>query len=192
MKKLLVFIFILFFVNLFNQIARSQEVSKPGKIKVEGNVVAIDALAPMEGLTFGMQQEIFIFRIEKLIQGNEDSRYIKVKYVYYSNASPLVSGLLKGGVNKWKIKLERDQNCDSNLEEMSFSKSYVVENINKEMLEKMVEKMADGSDASVDGVKEGPKILRLKDTGGLADVPKSRKIPCYILKPESIKSLGDN
>lgn len=175
------------FLFLLNQTVSSQELLEKKEIKAKGKVVAVDVLASSENLTFGLQQEIFIFRVEKLIQGNEDSCYIKVSYQYYTDPSPLLPQLLKGKDDKWKLKLERNQSCDSNLEELSYSKSYIIENLNQETLDKLVERSASESDAPMNGVEEGPKVLRLKDTGGLADVPKDKKLPCYILKTDNLK-----
>ncbi|MEZ5429422.1 MAG: hypothetical protein R2747_24475 [Pyrinomonadaceae bacterium] len=191
MKKILFFVFIIFAVNLFNQITWAQKSPKPDRIKVEGSIVAVDALAPLFNITFAIQQGFYIFRIEKLKKGNEKSLYLKVKYLYYPGPSPLLSDLGEGGKNKWMLKLERDRDCDSDLEEMSYYRSFIVEKTDEKTLEKLVEKRASGSDLSGDGVKEGPKVIRLKDTGGLAGVPKGEKLPCYVLKTEGIKFLGE-
>lgn len=190
--KELKYLCLISFVVLLFQPATSQEISKTEKIEVQGTVVAIDLLASSESLTAALQHEIVVVHVRKLLEGKEDSYYIKVVYQYYPKPSPLLDDLLKGGNHQWKFNLTRDPTCDNTVEELSLSKSYQIGSAGNldESLTKILEKTVDESGGNIEGIKDGQRIIRLKDTGGLADVPRSQKLPCYILKSNGFRRSG--
>lgn len=135
------------------------------KIKIKATILAFDRLAALSNITFAPKSLLLIFRTDELLKGQETARYLKVIYTYFGDESKTLQDLTTGSRRRIKVVLSRNKECDSTLKDAKYSRSF-----------------------SLDGKKELEPVLRLKDMGGLQEVPEGLELPCYKLNKKGLKN----
>jgi hypothetical protein len=99
-------------------------VERPRKHRliVTGVPVGCDALAPLANLTFGIQIEILIVRVERSISGKERSHYLKVVYQHLHGQPDLPREIYERQ-SLWQFALTRaskdDGSCTGTLSDIT-------------------------------------------------------------------------
>lgn len=133
---------------------------------VLGRVVAYDQLSSLMDITTAPRLEVVIVRIDKRIQGREDSRYVQVRYRHLGDDTRLPSEVFDSK-NRWRFVLVRDNSCDASFRVLQHTKV----------------KPADETEIS---------LPHFKPTVGAEteEIPLDQTLPCYLLRPGALKSVG--
>lgn len=137
---------------------------RPRKEKAVGTVIAYDV--PISGLamlTSVPMEQLLIVRIDRPMNRNQETRYIKVAYRRWFNEPELPTGVLDGR-GKWRFAVTRDRSCDGSVGELRSIKS----------------KTEDGKEVI---------LQRLRQTSGAEkeELPDDRILPCYLLRPGDLR-----
>src|SRR5690349_3038411 len=134
--------------------------SKQPGLTIVGPVVAYErSVTQLAQLTFVPNREVVIVRVDKLVKGREQARYLKVVYNYGTDEPSLMKEILNSQ-KQWRFRLKRDQSCDSSIGQM-----------------KTVEP----------ATKEGALVSGLKFISETEVLPDETSLPCYELKPGDYK-----
>lgn len=103
----------LLIIFLFCNLIQAQKVSS--RIKLSGTVVAFEQ-SPwhISKLTSVEKSEVMIVRVNKVIKGKEQSKYIKVIYRYLSEKNALPEKVFSSD-NEWNFALTRNSSCDNSI-----------------------------------------------------------------------------
>lgn len=164
-KTIPIIINLLWAGSLFCLSATEPSAYKLDEVRLRGTIVGFDSLASSGNITYAPQSQLLIVRINKMISGREQSRYIIVIYEYFASEDRFLPDLISGRQKRWEFVLSRRTSCDNPLAKIRYAKGFSLEG------------------------KEIFKVLRLEDNGGLDDVPDSKILPCYEVRTEGLKLL---
>jgi|GEM_PF-4534980 len=91
-------------------------------LKVVGKIVAYEfAMSDLTPLTDIPDTKILIVRIDKNLNGNVRSRYVRVRYQYMTSTSKATSEIFDFSRN-WQLNLRRNTSCDGPLPQKKTAK----------------------------------------------------------------------
>ena len=128
-------------------------------LRLDAIVVAYEKASPPRKFVGTARSQLLLLRVNRLIKGNEDSRYIAVRYHFGGYDQPLKGADLQKGTLR-RFSLTRDRDCDTALSDFIYIKQVTTT----------------GEDAG--------RVLRLKLLS--KDVTALREdmiVPCYDLFP---------
>lgn len=136
---------------------------KKQKLTIIGTVIAYER-TPLQviDLSFVPNIEVMYVRIERRLNGQEPSPYIRVVYEHGKDEPSLLKEVSNSKV-QWRFTLKRDGRCDSSLGEIKAAKPQAKE----------------GEELTL------PRLKFTSETKGLTD---DTKLPCYALKPGNYRA----
>lgn len=123
-------------------------------LSVVGNTIAYDSLSDKVLIPGGYQIQTFLFRINKLKRGEENSKYILI-YYFHIAGKPLTKEISDSKISS-KFNLVRKKDCDGKISDFIYKE---------------------------ETISEGENLNLLKPLPGQEDefrmIPVEQRIPCY-------------
>jgi hypothetical protein len=130
-------------------------------LRIVGSIIGFDAYSHLINQPESVAYEILLVRVDRILAGKENAKYIRVQYTYGPGEPALPSQIFDGG-RQWRLLLSRDANYDLPLRELLYN------------------------GARDERGKDLPPILRLKRLPGAENEhlpPADTVIPCYAIRP---------